>query len=231
MAAIRRQVPQAAVYVEMCHTTRVGPIVGGPAYDNFSYRRTTEAQFYTTAHLAYARGLDGVSAFNFMYYREHGSGPRGPFCEPPFTVFKHLGDRDWLARQPQHYFLSEVWNSPSVPDRALPKKFQPAQSHRFALDMAPPSHGWTKPGRLRIQSSQDLGDSRWVCRFNGQELAETPDRSEPYPNPYPALLGEPQHHRAWIVPSNLPKDGINQIELILREGSPATAVFLDLGMP
>ena len=28
LAAIRRQVPQAAVYVEMCHTTRVGPVVG-----------------------------------------------------------------------------------------------------------------------------------------------------------------------------------------------------------
>ncbi len=232
LAEIRRQVPQASVYVEMCHTTRVGPTVGAPkGYDNFSYRRTTEAQFYTTAHLAYARGLDGASAPHSMYYRQHGSGPRGPFCEPPFGVFQHLSDRVWLARQPQHYFLSEVWNSPRVPDRPLPKTFKLGQSHHFALDMAPPSQGWTKPGRLRIQSSQDLGDSRWVCRFNGRNLTETPDRSEPYPNPYPALLGEPEHHRAWIVPPSLPKDGINRIELSLREGNPTTMVFLDLGMP
>jgi len=26
-----------------------------------------------------ARGLQGVSTFNFVYYREHGIGDRGPF--------------------------------------------------------------------------------------------------------------------------------------------------------
>lgn len=234
LAAIRRQVPEAAVYVEICHTTRVGPKVGGPqgrGYDDFSFRRTTPAQFYTTAHIAYARGLDGVSAFNFMYYREHGAGPRGPFCEPPFEVFKHLGDRAWLARQPQHYFLAQVWDAPHVPNRALPKTFKAGQSHRFTLDMAPPSDGWTQPGRLRIQSTNDLGQSRWTCRFNGQELAETADRSEPYANPYPSLLGGPENHRAWIVPKELPKDGLNQVEVTLRDGSAATVVFLDLAMP
>jgi hypothetical protein len=97
--------------------------------------------------------------------------------------------------------------------------------------MAPPSPNWTKSGRLRIQASQDLGDSRWSCKFNGQDLTGTADRSEPYSNPYPALLGGPEHHRAWILPPSLPKDGINQLEVILREGSPATLVFLDVGMP
>jgi len=232
LAAIRALAPDVALYVEMCHTTRVGPLVGVKGgYDNFSYRRTTAAQFYTTAHVAYERGLDGVSAFNFVYYREHGTGARGPFCEPPFEVFQHLGDRAWLARQPQHYFLAETWDQPHVPDRALPKRFQPSQTHRFALDMAPPTGGWPKPGRLRIQASEDLGNSRWNCRFNGQELAETPDRSEPYANPYPALLGGPEHHRAWLVPPGLPKDGANQIELTLHEGSSSKIVFLDLAMP
>ncbi|MBI5684978.1 MAG: hypothetical protein HZC54_07845 [Verrucomicrobia bacterium] len=231
LAAIRALVPDAAVYVEMCHTTRVGPVVGAKGgYDNFSYRRTTPAQFYTTAHVAYARGLDGVSAFNFVYYREHGTGERGPFCEPPFEVFKHLGDRAWVARQPQHYFVGEVW-SVAAAVHPLPKTFRTGDTHRVTLDMAPPSGGWTKPGRLRIQSPEDLGNRRWSCRFNGQELAETPDRSEPYANPYPALLGGLEHHRAWLMPPGLPKDGANQIELSLQEGSPAKIVFLDLAMP
>ena len=111
------------------------------------------------------------------------------------------------------------------------RRFQPGQTHRFALDMAPPTGGWTKPGRLRIQASEDLGNSRWSCRFNGQELVETPDRSEPYANPYPALLGGPEHHRAWLVPPELPKDGANQIELSLQEGNSSKIVFLDLAMP
>lgn len=232
LAAIRAQMPGAALYVEMCHTTRVGPVVGVKAggYDNFSYRRTTPAQFYTTAHLAYARGLDGVSAFNFVYYREHGTGPRGPFSEPPFEVFHHLGDRAWLARQPQHYFVSEVWNV-ATPVHPLPKSFQAGDTHRVTLDMAPPSGGWTKPGRLRIQAPEDLGTSRWSCRVNGRELAATPDCSEPYGNPYPALLGSPAQHRAWLVPPGLPKDGANEVELTLLEGSTARIVFLDLAMP
>ena len=62
---------------------------------------------------------------------------------------------------------------------ALPKNFQSGQTHRFTLDMAPPNGGWTKPGRLRIQASHRLGNSRWTCRFNGLELTETPDHSEP----------------------------------------------------
>ena len=60
-------------------------------------------QFETTAHWAYALGGDGVSLFNFAYYREFGpfSGDRGPFSEPPFGVLKLLGDPEYLARQSQ----------------------------------------------------------------------------------------------------------------------------------
>ena len=47
----------------------------------------------------------------------------------------------------------------------------------------------------------------------------------------PALLGGPEHHRAWIVPPDLPKDGVNRIELTLRNGAPGKIVFLDLAMP
>ncbi|MCX6907450.1 MAG: hypothetical protein NTY01_05350 [Verrucomicrobia bacterium] len=39
------------------------------------------------------------------------------------------------------------------------------------------------------------------------------------------------NHRPWFAPPSLPKDGVNQIELTLREGDPATIVFLDLSTP
>ena len=237
-AAIRKRVPDAAVYVEMCHTTRVGPVVGArDTYDNFSYRRTTPSQFQTTAHLAYARGLDGVSAFNFVYYREHGDGERGPFDEPPFDVFNHLDDPDRLARQPQHYFLSDVWNTPRVDNRQLPRELGPGDTAAFTLDMAPPvcgaptdsERGWQHDGRLRIQSPTKLGQSRWAAGLNGVELAATDDRSEPYNNPYSPLLGTSEHHRAWTVPAALLKDGVNAIDITLLKGDgPATIVFLDV---
>ena len=66
-------------------------------YGTSAWPRTSDAQFYTTAHLAYERGADGLSFFNFVYYREHGGSERGPFNEPPFHVFNHMDDPAWLA--------------------------------------------------------------------------------------------------------------------------------------
>ena len=103
LAKVRRLVPDVALYLEMCHTTMNGARLTTTGGDNFLFMRTTDEQFYTTAHVAYRRGADGMSLFNFVYYREHGSPGRGPFNEPPFHVLTHLGDPDWLARQPQWF--------------------------------------------------------------------------------------------------------------------------------
>jgi len=231
-AAIRKKVPGARVYLEMCHCTRVGPRIGPKGtYDSFSFRRTTPAQYYTAAHLAYARGLDGVSTFNFVYYREHGTGERGPFHEPPFGVLKHLADRDWLARQPQHYILSDVWGPPSIPGRPLPRKMKAGQSASFRFDMAPPAGGWKKGGRFRIQAAENLGPSTWTATLNGAKLAGTPDRREPYANPYSPLLATPGHHRAWTVPAEALSDGVHTVVVTMTAGkTDAKLVFLDFAL-
>ena len=231
-ARIKEQLPDASVYLEMTHTTRVGPRVRSEAqetqFDTFSYRRTTDNQYYTTANLAYARGFDGISLFNFVYYREHGEGERGPFNEPPFHVLPHLNDPAWLARQPQHYFLSEVWNQPAI-DRPLPRSFTPGETATFSVNLAAPAGGWKHTGRLRIQSQNDLGDSLWQARINGADLAETSDRSEAYANPYPPLLGTAGMHRAWEVSAGLVKDGANSIEItLLKAADQSGLVFVDL---
>ena len=232
LAAVRESAPDAAVYVEMCHATYNGPTVGERGkYDNFSYRRATPGQYYTTGHVAYARGLDGVSAFNFVYYREHGDGERGPFAEPPFHVFSHLRDPDWLAQQPQHYILNAISNTPRFDGRQLPKTLAPGQSATFRLDMAPPAGGWTEDGRLRIQSPEPLGGSQWRAALNGTELAESPDRSEPYGNPYTPLLGTPEQHRSWTVPQAAVQDGPNNLEIEIVSGhGEAKLVFIDLAI-
>jgi len=229
LARLRELVPGAALYLEVTHATSIGRVLTA-GYDNFTFRRTTDEQFHTAAHLAYWRGGDGVSAFNFVYYREHGTPGRGPFDEPPFHVFSHLGDPDWLARQPQHYIVGNVWDQPHVPGRPLPRKLEPGQTAQFTLDLAPRAGGWTAGGRLRIQTEQPMGESRWTARLNGVELAPTDDISEPYPNPYSALLGTPETLRAWTVPADLPRDGDNRAEMALTEGGPATIILLDLAL-
>ena len=232
-AVLRRQAPAAAFYVEMCHCTSVQSIPNVPAgFDNFGFRHTTPNQYYTTAHLAYARGLQGVSTFNFVYYREHGVGERGPFHEPPFEIHRGCADPAFVARQPQHYFIGETWWWIGKGRFPLNRQFKPGEPTTFQLEMAPPAGGWRLDGRLRIQSPEELGATRWRAVMNGVELTETDDRSEPYANPYSPLLGTPEQHRAWIVPANLCKDGINTIEITLVDGGkPVPIVFLDVAMP
>jgi len=227
LAAIRELAPDASVYAEMTHTTAYGSTVTDKEHDNFSFRRTTQPQFNTTAHLARARGLDGISVFNFVYYRPHGGEERGPFDEPPFEVFNHIGDADWLALQPQHYFLG------CVLPRPLPQEMSPGQTARFTMDMAPPTGGWVKAGRLRIQCRPDQIMEHAACQasFNGTPLSETDDRSEPFGAPYSPLIGTPERHRAWIVPQEIMKDGINEIEIRYTEGpEPIVIVFVDLAV-
>ena len=220
LPAIRKMVPDAAVYLEMTHCT---------ATISRNFRATTDEQFYTTAHLAYARGADGVSAFNFVYFRKHGVN-RGPFTEPPFRVFNHLGDPSWLARQPQHYFIAKGWHSCYLPSRPIPKGVVAGQSAAFTMDMAPPEGGWKTDGKLRIQGGQSLGSSQWTARFNKASLEPASDVSEPYPSPYEPALGRPEQIRAWTVPVALLKDGVNSIEITMVEGDAAQILYLDLAV-
>ncbi len=237
-AAIRRLAPEAAFYVEMCHCTQIAPLPFiASGYDNFGFRRTTPNQYYTTSHLAYARGLQGISTFNFVYYREHGVGERGPFDEPPFEIHRGCADPAFVARQSQHYFIGHTWWWMSKGRFPLnntwnQRNLAPGQTAQFEVDMAPPTGGWLRAGSLRIQSPQDLGASRWRAVLNGVELTETDDRSEPYDNLYLPLLGTQEQHRAWAVPAKLCKDGINTIEITLLDGDkPVPIVFLDVAMP
>jgi hypothetical protein len=228
-AAIRRQAPDATVYFEMCHSTWNGPRLS-EGYDAFAFRRTTPEQYYTTAHHAYSQGADGISAFNFVYYREHGGAGRGTFAEPPFHIFKRLRDPQWLARQPQHWFLAPGWRAPDTKPPPVPRTLESTETAAFTLHLVPPANGWGKNGRLRLQfDSRPVGD-KWCALFNETELSATNDVSEPYPNPYPALLGLPEQLRSWIVPASLFRAGPNRIEVKSSLAKPTSVVFLDLAV-
>lgn len=227
LAAIRRQAPGAALYFELCHSTWNGPKLE-VGYDVFPFRRATPEQLHTTAHLARARGADGISLFNFAYYREHGSAGRGAFAEPPFPALTGLRDAQWLARQPQHWFLSPGWRAPGMKPTPVPRDIQPGKPEKFTLDLAPPADGWKRGARLRLQAAASLVGTRWAAMLNGAALAETPDVSEPFANPSPTLLGQPEELRAWTVPEELLRDGLHELAFTLLAGEPTQIVFVDL---
>jgi hypothetical protein len=226
LAAIRRQVPAATVYFELCHTIWKGEKVAA-GYDVFPFRRATREHLQTSAHLAFARGADGISLFNFAYYRQHGQGEgRGVFGEPPFDALPALRDPQTLARQPQHWFIAQGWRAPGAKPLPVPRKVEPGKPAPFAFDLAAPQGGWKRDARLRLQAGQPLGDRPWHAKFNGEALTATADVSELFPVPYPSLLGKPEELRAWTVPVRLLVEGINRLELTSDAG--ATIVFVDL---
>lgn len=228
LAVIRRRVSDAALYFELCHTIWKGEKVQ-VGYDVFPYRRATREHLHTSAHLAYARGSDGISLFNFAYYREHGQGEgRGSFGEPPFEALKSLRDPQSLARQPQHWFLAQGWRAPGAKPLPLPRKIEPGKPAVFVLDLAAPHDGWKRDARLRLQFDTPLGESAWHATLNGEPLAATPDVSEPFAVPYPSMLGKPGELRAWLVPALLLREGVNRVEITLKNGDAATVVFVDL---
>jgi hypothetical protein len=230
LATIRRHVPDAALYFELCHTIWKGEKVQA-GYDVFPYRRATREHLHTSAHLAYARGADGISLFNIAYYREHGQGEgRGVFGEPPFDALKALREPEALARGAQHWFLAQGWRAPGAKPLPLPRKIEPGKPTAFVFDLAAPKAGWQGAARVRIQFEQALGEVLLRATLNGEALAATPDVSESFPVAYPSLLGKPEEIRAWSVPAHLLREGANRFEITSLGGNGAVATFLDLAV-
>ena len=224
LPTVTKMVPDAAVYLEMCHCTMQGRVMGPGAGDIRQYTRTTDNQYYTAAHLAYSRGADGVSLFNFVYYREHGVTARGPFNEPPFHICKHLGDPEWLARQPQWYVLTKNWHG------RFEGGFKKGQTHTYTLDMAPTEHQ-TKQGLFRLMTTGDSSACQWTVKLNDTRLSPTEFVRKPLEHPYEAGLGQPSQYACFACPRALVADGPNRITITLDEGDGATVQYIDLVLP
>ncbi|MGE4489588.1 MAG: hypothetical protein AB7E95_08600 [Kiritimatiellales bacterium] len=225
---IAELIPDSAKYQELTHCAAIGQIVAN-GIDNFDFRRTTDEQFYTTAHLAYQAGFDGVSTFNFQYYRKHGVGDRGEFNEPPFHIFKHIGDKGWVAKQPQHYFIGKIWNEPRRTYIPLSQRLENGPEYlTFHIPMAPPTGGWTQDARMRFQADRAWSDQKLIVRFNNVNLKTIKDVSEPYPTPYKSGNGFPEQYRAYTIPKDILADGVNQLEIRCVGGDPLDLIYIDV---
>lgn len=228
VARVREILPETAIYLEMTHTTLTGRAISGSGTQ--PYLRTTPEQFYTTAHLAYEQGATGVSFFNFAYYRDHSLPELGPFHEPPFEVLEKIDDRDFVARQPQWYFLSAGRNDPVLGEKLLPALIQRNPPMTFTMQMAPTGLH-TKDGLLRFRSSEDISDREIEVKLNGTKLEPAPFEAKPIDHPYDVWLGEPEEFVSFIVPRELVETGANEIEFLLKGGIRVKLSYLDLTLP
>jgi hypothetical protein len=223
VARVREQLPDAALYVEMTHTVGSNQhFHKAGLYGTAPYPRTSEQQFYTTARLALERGADGVSLFNFMYYRLARKGIVDR-REPPFHVLPHLIDRSFLDRQPPYYWLAHTGYKNQIRGELEPK-----QPRTFEMDMLPAADNTTL--RLRLHVKEEIGDRRLTATVNGTPLKPTDDVSSFYDNPFDTMITpNEKHRRAWTLPSERIRDGLNKIIVTLESGEPLTLIWIDAG--
>lgn len=227
LAKICRELPGIPVFLEFTHTTQTVSIPvkkndGKQIEQRSAHRIITAEQIYTLANLAYQRGAQGVSAFNFTYSRSFKERESGMPSEPPFYVFKIIRDRQSAARQPQHYFMSQC-----DLDGVNISRYKAGVEKILNMDMAPPEGGWRGTGRLRLQRKSGRSPNVEI-RLNGVPLQPTEDVSEFYPVVNSDALGPATNLQAWTVPADLLRDGVNTIGI--KSSTDLYLTYIDLGI-
>ncbi len=226
--AFTEKLPNTAVYFELCHCIFTGKSLVKDKYDNFTFKRTTDEEYYSAAHIAYKEGVQGISFFNFVYYREHGTEGRGPFNEPPFHVIEECKDAELIAKKAQHFFLTKNWWSSTC---QLLNAVSTEKPGNYRMKMYAPDGGWkTTTARFRIMVENELEGREFDVYFNGTKLVPCDDISEPYESDYQyiPLLPSPETTKAWTFPMELAKEGWNDIKIELTSGEPTKFYMLDL---
>jgi len=227
VAAARKLLPDAAIYLELTHSTAWYPyFLKSGNYGTNGDPRPSDHQFYTTARLALERGADGISLFNFVYYR-HGHNFDIPVMEPPFYVLPKLTDRAFLARQSQYYMLAGTcyYNQ-------LPRKLSLGTAETFQMDLAPRHNHNNRPIRLRVHTKRPLTtEDRLAASINGTPLEQTEDTSRFFGNPFDGMISPVNHRCAWIVPGGILVNGLNDLVLQLSSGEAIDIIYIDLAIP
>ena len=222
---VRELVADAAIYLEMTHSTGGHPYFLKPGlYGTNGNPRTSDHQFYTTALLAHRRGADGLSLFNFVYYRM-GHNSDVPVMEPPFHVLPKLNDPGFLARQNEYYMLGGT-----AYYRQVPRTLALHEPVQFDLDMLPAPERGTRRlrSRLRLHTEDALTPAQAISvRFNGHPLDACPDTSRFFGNPFDPMISPRNHRRAWFLPEEWIHDGINHLEVELLEGPAVKIIYID----
>jgi len=228
IAKIRELVPDKAIYYEMTHSAGSVWFLGEKSgYGTAGHPRTWDPQFYTAANLACARGADGISLFNFVYYRSGGKGLDWLKREPPFHVLPHLRDPQWLAEQPQYYWLAP-W---AYCNELASAKLDPGRERVFRFDVALPKRKLAGDTRLRVHTQAPIEGEMRVS-FNGVSLQPTADTDAFFDNPYDCMLSDGPHRRAWTLPVRLVREGNNEATITLdgaKTGGRAT--WIDFAIP
>jgi hypothetical protein len=218
LALFREQAKNVALYVEMTHCAAIGRGLEKADGDNNEIIKTTNEQFYTTAASAYNAGLEGVSLFNFVYFREYGSSlKKAAVNEPPFEIIKNFRDREFLSAQPAHYFIGPHWGD----DNSLPKCMELyGQCASFLLKNVYCQEN-AVCAELQVQldcDSSNVGD--WEAWFNARPVKKIREDLKKSDG-----VGKVM---AWKIPPSLILEGDNRFEIRSRDLKMSVIDFIEL---
>ena len=222
---VRENVQNSLVNFEMSDcTTWISTKIGR------SVRGTTKEQYYTTAYMAYLHGADGLSLFNFAWYRfdkEFGF----PY-DPPFEVIQGLKDLDFLSVQPQHYFEGGTENKLIHDFDLSVAVWKPGDSQTFDMEMRMPKDGWTTDGVLRLESfNNQIADLDFEVQINGTKLAHVVlSEKEPYDNSCLSCLGTLENWLGYTVPRDCLIEGVNKVTVINHSDVETRFQYVDLAI-
>ena len=139
-----------------------------------------------------------------------------------YAVLPQIMRREWLAEQPQYYFLA---NAPYC--RQVPVTLATGKPHTFRLDMAPPATFARKKVRVRLHAETPLTDARFTAALNGQSLSPCSDTGAFFGNPYDAMISRPEERRAFHAEEIELKNGVNDLTLTLLTSQSIRLSHLD----
>jgi hypothetical protein len=244
LSVVRSLIPQTSIYFEATQTTNwTAKFPDGST----PFLRTTDQQFHTVADVAYKQGADGISLFNFVYYRqtsnEIATDPGvGPFNEPPFHVLDGLRHPDYVSAEPRWHVLAVDHDTYISPSMQMPQTLQAGKSTTFKLSMYP--KGKQADAVLRVRVAPPSGHTggpvpAWTClvELNNAPLDPTSYVSAPLPDPYSANLAvDPSRFCCFKASSAAVVEGQNAIKVTLvqptaQSAGNVTLDYLDLSWP
>mmetsp|Transcript_35652 Transcript_35652/g.107264 ORF Transcript_35652/g.107264 Transcript_35652/m.107264 type:complete len:392 (-) Transcript_35652:22-1197(-) len=168
----------------------------------------TDEMLATVALDAYSLGADGLSSFNFEYYRSIN-------LAPPYKTLGLLTDEEWVSKSTQHWFYTR--SSGTALSRQSPFPLQPNGSRNasMAIRIVVPIGTAYRQGLLRVSRGYEawgLALGLLGVVLNGVPLLPTSNTSRIYASAVPDI--GTGGYAGFIVPPTIVRNGSNEMTLV-----------------
>jgi hypothetical protein len=235
IARYRAKLPGTRIFGELTQTTGV---VKALELGLETTRKSTPETLRSTAQTFLAQGADGVSMFNFCYYRDYSFGTSNQHdrTEPPFAALHGITDAARLAVEPHHYVLArQNWfhqgqlplRLDSAGSRHLQASLAVGQDYTRSENRAP----YDDPAVLRLLLEKPATGVAVLARLQGRILKPCHVQGELFPLLYKD--GVPPDHTRYLdyeVPLALLEKGENRFTLNVLQGKDVVIERLEVAV-